>query len=304
MASMWLPGAKVVAATRDAGILTGSAKKVVWHTTENDPNKTSAANVARYLNSVGAQVHIVWNPVTGEIVQMIAANRGGRGLKNLLGGVDTNTSGGIVVQIEVVGQATKPFTDGPMKGLPTIVAWLRSLGIPDVWPAGDLKAYPASYGGTRSTSAWSKSGHFGHSQVPENDHGDPGDIDQSKITGSSKPPAKPVTPPTPKPISPKPETAKIVALQHALHVGADGMFGPTTLGAALAVIKRNLRSVSTLQRIVGTTPDGIWGPLSEAARKRTVQSIQRIIGTYPDGIWGPKSVAAWAAFVKRNYGKY
>jgi hypothetical protein len=305
MASLWLPGAKVLTALKDSGALSGNVKKVVWHTTENDPTKTTAYNVAAYLNRVSAQVHLVWNPTTGEIVQMIPANRGARALKNAPGGVDTNTSGGIVIQIEVVGRAAEPFTNGPCKGLPAIVAWLRSLGIPDVWPAGDLKAYPASYGGTRSTSAWSRSGHFGHSQVPENDHGDPGDIDQSKITGLPKPAPTPTpTPVVPKPVVLKPETTKIIALQRVLHVGADGMFGPGTYRAASAVITRNLRDVRYLQRIVGTIADGIWGPNSEAARKRTIAAIQRIIGTYPDGIWGPKSSAAWSAFLKRNYMKY
>lgn len=310
MASLWLPGAKIVNALKDSGALTGSLKKVVWHTTENDPTKTTAYNVALYLNRVGSQCHIVWNPYTGEIVQMIPANRGGRALMNRAGGVETNTSGGIVIQIEVVGRAVEPFTSGPMKNFDKIISWLRSLGIPDVWPAGDLEPYPASYGGVRSTSDWNKSGHFGHSQVPENDHGDPGNIDQNKITGAPKPASaipslpKPAPKPVPKPVVVRPETAKIVALQRLLHVGADGKFGPGTLAAANAVIRRTLTNVRTLQRIVGTVADGIWGKNSEAARIRTIMGIQRIIGTSADGVWGPKSSAAWAAFVKRNYGKY
>lgn len=305
VASMWLPGAKVIRALKDAGTLTGSAKKVIWHTTENDPTKTSAANVANYLNRVGSQVHIVWNPYTGEIVQMIPANRGGRGVMNKPGGVDTNTAGAIVVQIEVVGQATKPFTDGPCKGLPTIVAWLRSLGVPDVWPAGDLKPYPASYGGVRSTSAWSRSGHFGHSQIPENDHGDPGNINQAKITGLPKPaPALPKPVVKPAPVTVKPDVRKIVSLQRLLHVAADGKFGAGTLAAANAVIGKKLSNIKALQRVVGTTPDGQWGPKSEAARIRVLKGIQSLIGVVADGAWGPKSAAAWALFLKRNYNKF
>lgn len=305
-APMWLPGAQIIAALKDSGALSGSVKKVVWHTTENDPTKTSATTIARYLNSVGAQVHIVWNPYTGEIIQMIPANRGARALINKAGGVDTNTSGGIVIQIEVVGRAKEPFTNGPMKNFDKIIGWLRALGIPDVWPAGDLKPYPASYGGVRSTSAWAKSGHFGHSQVPENDHGDPGDIDQSKITGGAKPVAPKPAPSLPKPVAKisAADKAKVVQLQRILHVTADGAFGPGTAKAITAVVRRDLRDVKYLQRIVGTVADGVWGKNSDAARIRTIQAVQRLLGVAADGAWGPKTSSAWRAFYNRTYMKF
>lgn len=308
-APLWLPGATRVGAWKDSGVLTGNAKKVVWHTTENDPTKVSATTIANYLNKVGSQVHIIWNPVTGEIVQMIPANKGGRGLVNAAGGVDTNTSGAIVVQIEVVGQATKPFTDGPMKNLDKIIVWLRALGVPDVWPAGDLKPYPASYGGVRSTSAWAQSGHFGHSQVPENDHGDPGNIDQNKILECCKPivpaPApKPVPTPKPAPVISAADKVRVMTLQTVLHQTADGAFGPATIRALNAVLDRKRESVAYVQRVVGTNPDGVWGPKSEAARIACIKAVQRMLGVTADGAWGPKTAAAWLAFKNRTYMKY
>lgn len=257
---LWIPGAKVLAAHQD-GTLLGGPRKVVWHTTENNPKTTSALSVARYLNNVGAQVHLVWNPETGEMVQMIPANRGGRGLVNRSGGVQTNNGGSIVFQIEVVGRAKEPWTNGPCKNLDTIVSFLRDLGVPDEWPAGDLKPYPASYGGTRSTSAWAKSGHFGHSQVPENDHGDPGDIDQAKITGSKPAASKPASA---VPAFPKPASVILTV----------GSRGP-------AVVR--------VQKIVGTTADGIYGPNTKAK----VAAWQKAKGISSDGIWGPQSEAAY-----------
>lgn len=260
---LWIPGAKILAAHKD-GNLYGGPAKVVWHTTENDPTKTSALNVARYLNSVGSQVHVVWNPTTGEIVQMIPANRAGRGLRNLSGGVQTNGAGSVVFQIEVVGKAKEPFTDGPLKGLSTIVAFLDQLGIPDAWPAGDLKPYPASYGGTRSTSAWAKGGHFGHSQVPENDHGDPGDIDQSKTIGDSKPlpPASAIPPVLTKPVvlilNVGSRGPAVVRVQKIVGATADGVYGPNTKA-----------KVAAWQKAKGLDADGIWGPASEAAYKKS-----------------------------------
>lgn len=261
---LWLPGATIVTAHQDAGSMVGGPAKVVWHTTENDPNKTSAVNVARYLNNVGSQVHLVWNPVTGEIVQMIPANRGGRGLKNLAGGVETNRGGSTVFQIEVVAYAKSPWTVGPCNGLANIVAFLRQLGVPDAWPAGDLKPYPASFGGIRSAALWGRAGHFGHSQVPENDHGDPGDLDQSHITGT------PAPVPLPGPASPVPPVFTKPAIV-ILNVGSRGP----------AVVR--------VQKIVGATADGVYGP----ATKARVAAWQKAHGIVADGVWGPASEAAY-----------
>ena len=103
---------------------------------------------------------------------MIPANRGAKGLENRPGGVETNRAGTYVIQIEVVGQAAHPFTDGPMVGLPTIQAWLTSLGIPAVWSGTP----------DRSVVNWAKAGHFGHVDVPEQNHTDPGNVNKLALT--------------------------------------------------------------------------------------------------------------------------
>lgn len=268
---LWIPGAKVLAAHKDA-TPQGGPRKAIWHTTENDPNTTSALTIAKYLNRIGSQVNLVWNPVTGEMVQMIPANRAGRGLQNYAGGVETNRGGSIVFQIEVVGQAKNPWTNGPCVGLKKITDFLEQLGIPEVWPAGDLEPYPASYGGSRSTAAWARSGHFGHSQVPENSHGDPGDINQAKVfTGTS--------------------------------VGSPGTSAP-----APSVPKTQPRNLSRgdrgpfvvkVQKIVGADPDGKYGPDTEAK----VKAWQKARGLKVDGVWGPQSEAAYKAGTKPTSSK-
>lgn len=48
------------------------------------------------------------------------------------------------------------------------------------------------------------------------------------------------------------------------------------------------RSVKAVQQAVGVTADGIWGPKTEAA----VKAFQKKHGLGVDGIWGPKSDAA------------
>jgi hypothetical protein len=182
--------------------MVGGPPRATWHTTEDDPHQKSALQVAEYLRSVDYCSHIVWNPVSGDVVQMIPADRAARALRNEDGGVQTNRHGQVNIQVEVVGRAAQPFTDGPMVGRHAVVEWLRSHGIPDVWPAGQPLAYgpderrpgvnPAAYGKANGTrDSWHAGGHFGHSQVPENHHGDPGRIDVHKLLSAPQEDAMP-----------------------------------------------------------------------------------------------------------------
>ena len=114
---------------------------------------------------------------------MIPANRGAKGLENRPGGVETNRAGTYVIQIEVVGRASQPFTSGPCVGLPKIQAWLASLGVPAVWSGTE----------DRSTVNWAKGGHFGHMDVPENSHTDPGRVDKTKLATTTKETDMPLT---------------------------------------------------------------------------------------------------------------
>lgn len=61
--------------------------------------------------------------------------------------------------------------------------------------------------------------------------------------------------------------------------------------SALAGVSKHVtvnRPLKDIQRVVGTTQDGIWGPKTEAA----VKVFQSRHGLTADGIWGPKSDAA------------
>ncbi len=257
----------------------GGPAKVVWHTTENDPNKTSASNVAAYLRKSGNDVHIVWNPVTGETIQAIPADRGGKGLKNTSGGVETNRGGTYVIQIEVVGQAAHPFTNSACKGLDKILTWLKSLGIPAVFPGGaplpDGKSYGAN-NGNRSTAAWEKAGHFGHSQVPENLHGDPGGVDINKLTNYPGVTATGTVKPTP--------------------VNVHPAFGGHVLSIADAKTKRSdvvAWQTQMRKRGYGIPIDGYFGAKSEAFAKE----LQRHLGLGQDGKVGKTT---WDATWERN----
>jgi nucleoid-associated protein YgaU len=171
MPDLFLPGATHRLAQMDGGAVSGHLPRVVWHSTENDPAVTTAATIAAFLDRMNFSVHLVWNPAHGGIVQAIPANRYGRGLQEF--GFPTNTEGNPCIQIEVVGFAAHPFTDGPCNGLGRIMTWLRSFGIPDVFPSG--------VAGNRDRQTWQRAGHFTHAVTPDNDHTDPGLINPRKL---------------------------------------------------------------------------------------------------------------------------
>jgi hypothetical protein len=151
----------------------------------------------------------VWNPLHGEIVQLIPAVRaacslhpppepvGRYGQPRPAPIAEINREGRACVQIRVVACAEDPFTDGPLARLPEIMAWLDSWGIPRAWPAGHPARFPECQPTDRSRRLWARGGHFGESQVPEVAAAGPGAIDIERLTGWSArsiPPASGVGP--------------------------------------------------------------------------------------------------------------
>lgn len=97
--------------------------------------------------------------------------------------------------------------------------------------------------------------------------------------------------------------------QAAVHLTADGKWGPNTDKAVTAVRgiayqRKFVESVKYVQMRVGTKADGVWGTKSKQALDRTVRLLQAAWGTTPDGDWGPKTQAAYAAVRKSNFMRY
>ncbi len=183
VADAWLPPAARMPAKHDGGFLRGGAPRIVWFTSETDPRVVSARSVAQDLVSADEPAHLAWNPIDGDLVQMIAATRSACLLPGVVG-----TEGRVCLQIIVVGYAAEPFTAGPLKGLATLLSWLDSWGVARRWPAGPPLPAPHSFVGPRNRRAWARGGHFGCSQVPEAvGLPGPGAIDIRKITGPETP---------------------------------------------------------------------------------------------------------------------
>lgn len=268
-----MPGVQYSLAN-DFGNMAGGPPRAVWHTTESSPG--SGAMIVNYLHEKRYEPHLVWDPYTGQIWQLIRAFQSARALKNLSGGVETNRQGSVCIQIETVGQAADhPLRTSPLHNANKIMAWLGSLGIPNTWPGGSPLPYPASYGanGDRSVAQWGRAGHFGHSQVPENDHGDPGTVDVLRLT----PPAAP--------------GKLVVAKTVVRNVVRKGQHNPYRQPQGFVHIGMTGDGVRWVQWAVGATPDGVFGPHTHAA----VQAWQSKHRLSADGVVGPYTRGLMAA---------
>jgi hypothetical protein len=212
-----MPDARRVRARIDGGPLQGGAPRVVWEALDADPRTVSAGSAAHRLDQLGRAGHLVWNPLDGEVVQLIPILRSGRSLgwpgglhPGDLPAADANASwrpareaaakaaagfipadaipavnaeGRLCVQIGVVAFAWQPFTSHPMTGLQQILDWLDSWGIRRQWPAGRPAPFPDEQAACRSRRLWARGGHFGASQVPGLTATGPGALDLERLTG-------------------------------------------------------------------------------------------------------------------------
>lgn len=145
--------------------------RIVHHTTEGG----SAAGAFAAFRANKSDPHFTVDDRA--IYQHIDTAQAARALRNAAGGVQTNRLSAI--QIEVVGTAARPKPRATLENVARLCRWLeRTHAIPGAWPAGVPKA-PVNGrdpgGHNRNASIWvARGGHYGHSQVPENTHWDPG----------------------------------------------------------------------------------------------------------------------------------
>jgi hypothetical protein len=143
----------------------------------------------------GMAPHILWDPFHGTFAQFYPANSRSKSVVDLAGGTRTNRAGQVVIQIEALffpycrvdGKVYAKLSDTPCKGWQQLQDWVHSWGVANAWPMGR----PVDFTSHRSESVWeTQGGWYGHSQVPENTHQDPG----SWPAFVSATPAKPSAP--------------------------------------------------------------------------------------------------------------
>ncbi|MGW7327470.1 peptidoglycan-binding protein LysM, partial [Streptomyces sp. NPDC054840] len=197
MGEIWIPEAIRLGASSSGGVMDtpGSPPRSVWHTTEGSSGTRAAFDAtADYLIEKASEPHILYDPTTDMLGQFLPLNLSARALRNA-DSVRTNRTGKVCIQVEVMAKAAKAFT-GYWKPGPNFRALLRAIrswGIPDEWPAGRL-AQSYSDDSPRPLTIWqTRGGHYGHSNVPGNDHWDPGAIDRVALLNAGA--TQPTTPP-------------------------------------------------------------------------------------------------------------
>ncbi|MGW2939492.1 peptidoglycan-binding protein [Streptomyces sp. NPDC001156] len=187
MSDLWLPGAEHLDIGDHAPTDGGPAKAIAHITWDRNASKAKPqdlvpfANLRSYFSGGGRAMapHILWSPFTGQFTQFVPANSRSKSVVDQPGGTRTNRAGSVVIQIEglffpwcrVNGKVYESLDDTPGKGWDELHAWVKSWGVPDVWPMGK----PNGFVGHRDEHTWeTKAGWYGHNSVPENDHTDPG----------------------------------------------------------------------------------------------------------------------------------
>lgn len=202
MPDLWMPGAEKLPVGNTAPLDGGPAKAIPHITWDKNATAAQPADLVPYenlrdyfsKNASGRAVapHVLWDPFTGKVAQFFPANSRSLSLADGAGGTRTNRAGAVVIQVEALffpycrvgGKVYAKLTDTPCKGWPELYAWIKSHGVPDVWPMGK----PVNFNSNRSEATWeAKAGWYGHSQVPENSHQDPGSW--PSFPAAPKPPA-------------------------------------------------------------------------------------------------------------------
>jgi hypothetical protein len=287
MPDLWMPGA-ARHPVGNTGAMNGGPSRSVWHITSNEHDWTFK-NELGWFTGGGASVapHLLWEPFTGEIAQMFPADSRSLSLQND-GAVKTNRTGRYCIQIETVftagetvnGKKYATVRDTPCKGIDQIMDWLRSLGIPDVWPGGAPTGFVRD---TVSADMWAnQGGHYGHHQVRGNSHVDPGPMPDLFAHA----PVKPAKPPTPA----KPRVSLAHVVYAARHDPAAAQ-GHTSHRAEVLLVEKALKAEGLL---AAGYVDGSFGSLTVDAYKAWQKRLG-YTGTAADGIPGKTSLSKLAA---------
>ncbi len=210
MAHAWMPEARRIRADTDGGPLIGGAPRAVWLTLGTAPGAVSVQSAAQRLIGERRPCHLIWDPVTGDVAQLISVLRAGRAL----GAADhldwapgrvkahpenVNAEGRVCVQIGVLGHpgpavhrrhAHRDRGDRELARLLGRVAPLAGRaagGVPDRACRPRRRSSTGAAGWT-----WARGGHFGASQVPGCDNAGPG-------RHRRRPDHRPPRPPGPRP---------------------------------------------------------------------------------------------------------
>lgn len=253
----------------------------------------------------GVLCHHTAGPAAGEYPSLRVVRDGRAGLAGPLSQLGIGRSGTVyVIAAGTAWHAGASTWDG-LTGLNS-----RFLGIEaeddgdGTWTAEQLDVYPRLAAALLHYMRRPAFRCAGHREValPKGRKIDPAGLDmhavRAQVGALLRDPLRLIPRSTPAP-APVPSTVDVAALQRAVRVTVDRVWGrrtDTALNRVRAAARRGeLGDVRALQAVVGTTVDGKWGPRSAAALLATVRAVQAALQVVPDGEWGEKTDAAWAA---------
>ncbi len=165
------PFAEQMPISGTSGSFTGGPYKIVHHTTEG----SGAQAAFDAFRTKKADPHFTVDAV--KIYQHIDTDTAARALRHPAGTPETNRDSAL--QIELVGFAGANKKPRALANVARLCRWLEATHtIPRKWPAGPPKPGVNGRdpgGHVRDQGIFDKQGgHYGHSQVPNNSHWDPG----------------------------------------------------------------------------------------------------------------------------------
>lgn len=215
--TLWIPGFERLTPSKRGGDITSTVgPHVIWHTVEAPDEPKYFDRMVDVLTEKSAEPHVLISPKYDRAGQFFPLDLSGRALKND-DGRQTNRTGEVCIQIEVMGYAAQPFTDdgrwNPGPNWRALMTALRSWDVPDIFPMGRPPKYPGPSVRDREIY-YSEAGHYCHANVPGNNHGDPGAIAPSRLFALG-PAVKP-------PVTDSPEDDPFMALtdEDAAKIGA------------------------------------------------------------------------------------
>ena len=75
MAHAWMPEARRIRAETDGGPLIGGAPRAVWLTLGTAPGAVSVQSAAQRLIGERRPCHLIWDPLSGDMAQLISLLR-------------------------------------------------------------------------------------------------------------------------------------------------------------------------------------------------------------------------------------
>ena len=202
MPNVWTPEAEYIAPANPSGTpLGGGTVKCIAHVTTGSAfSPGSWQGAIDTLRERGGEPHYLVDVIRDRVGQFYPLTVSSRSLKRGWGydvPWSCNKMGDRIIQIEFIAEPdgfTRYWKPGP--NFRAMMRDIRANGVPDRWPGGLVAQSPSDNRRMTWTDYVRASGWIGHSQVPLQDHWDPGPIDQLAIFAAAPPNNIPTIPPS------------------------------------------------------------------------------------------------------------